>query len=117
MADATADTDLPLGKRLKAARRKQVKRLGKRLIRGLANFLGRQSIVGDEPILDTAKFPFLKPFVDNWETIRGEVREILKHREAVPLFQEVSIDQMRIAKGNNWRTFILFGFGDKLQKN
>jgi beta-hydroxylase len=45
------------------------------------------------------------------------VVEILKHREAVPLFQDVSPDQMRIAKGNNWRTFILYGFGTKLEKN
>ena len=33
------------------------------------------------------------------------------------MFQEVSQDQMRIAKGDNWRTFILFGFGAKLEKN
>ena len=112
-----ANTDLTLGQKLKKQRRKRVKKFGKRVIRGLADFLGRQSLVGDMPIHDTKDFPFLKPFVDNWEGIRAEVVEILKHREAVPLFQEVSPDQMRIAKGNNWRTFILFGFGTKLEKN
>jgi len=49
--------------------------------------------------------------------IRDEVIEILKHREAIPAFQEVSPDQKRISKGKNWRTFILFGFGSKLEKN
>ena len=112
-----ANTEMSLGDKLKNQRRKRVKRFGKHLIRGLANFLGRQSLVGDMPIHDSSDFPFLKPFVDNWQGMRDEVREILKHREAVPLFQEVSPDQKRIAKGNNWRTFILFGFGSKLEKN
>jgi len=69
------------------------------------------------PIHDVKDFPALKPFVANWQGIRDEVNAILKHREAIPVFQEVSPDQMRIAKGGNWRTFILFGFGEKLAKN
>ncbi len=103
--------------RLKQERRKRVKRFGKRLIRRLGGFIGRQSLVGDAPVLESRHFPFLQQFTDNWETIREEVAEILKHREHIPLFQDVSSDQKRIAKGNNWRTFILFGFGAKLEKN
>jgi beta-hydroxylase len=103
--------------RLKRERRRRVKRFGKHLIRGLADFLGRQSLVGDAPIHDLKDFPALKPFVDNWQAIRDEVKLILKHREAIPVFQEVSPDQMRISKGANWRTFILYGFGEKLSKN
>lgn len=103
--------------RFKRARRKRIKNFGKNLIRGLADFLGRQSLVGDAPVLDSKHFPFLKAFTDEWQAIRSEVTEILKHREAIPLFQDVSVDQMKISKGNNWRTFILFGFGEKLEKN
>ena len=103
--------------RFKKARRKRVKKFGKNLIRGLANFLGRQSMVGDAPVLDLKHFAFQKTFTDNWQPIRAELTEILKHREAIPLFQDVSTDQMKISKGNNWRTFILFGFGEKLEKN
>ena len=69
------------------------------------------------PMLDNRHFPFLQTFTDNWETIRDEVEGILKFREAVPAFQEISPDQKRIATGKNWRTFILFGFGVKLEKN
>ena len=103
--------------RFRKARRKRVKRFGKTLIRGLAEFLGRQSLVGDAPVLDSKHFPFLGMFTANWEAIHAEVREILRHREAIPVFQEVSPDQKRISKGNNWRTFVLFGFGSKLEKN
>ena len=103
--------------RFKMARRKRVKRLGKNLIRGLGDFLRRQSMVGDAPVLDSKHFTFLKSFTDNWQTIKAELTEILKHREAIPLFQDVSSDQKKISMGNNWRTFILFGFGEKLEKN
>jgi len=103
--------------RLKQSRRRYIKQSGKRLIRRLADFLGRQSLVGDQPVLDIKQFPELKPIAAEWKTIRAEIQEVLKHREAVPVFQDVSPDQKRIAKGNNWRTFILYGFGEKLPKN
>ncbi len=117
MADAVTGGELTWVQRFRQARRKRVKRFGKNLIRGLADFLGRQSRVGDAPVLDSKHFPFLGSFTGNWRAIHAEITEILKHREAIPVFQDVSPDQMRIAKGTNWRTFILFGFGSKLEKN
>jgi len=103
--------------RLKDKKRFGIKRLGKRLIHSLGGFLGRQSLVGDTPFIDENYFPHLKVFADNWETIRDEVREILKFRDEIPFFQEVSRDQRKISRGQNWRTFILFGFGEKAEKN
>ena len=117
MSDLTPSAPLPLQQRFKKARRKLIKRTGRSWFRGLGNFLGKQSLVGDTPVLDSKHFPFLKTFTENWETIRDEAIEILKNREAIPAFQEVSPDQYRIAVGKNWRTFILFGFQKKLEKN
>ncbi len=117
MLDRTSPTSTDWRKRLRKTRRRRVKRLGKGLTRGLGGFLGSQSLVPDAPIVDSAQFPFLKSFTDNWPAILAEARDILKHRDAIPSFQEISPDQTRIAKGTNWRTFILFGFGSKLEKN
>ena len=117
MTNATDDPTGSTQRRFKSARRKYVKKLGRKLTRRLAHFLGRQSTVGDTPVLDPKHFPFLDSFTGNWQAIRGEVMEILKYREAIPAFQEVSPDQTRISKGKNWRTFVLFGFGSKLEKN
>jgi beta-hydroxylase len=103
--------------RLKEQRRRRVKKYGKRFIRRLADFIARQSLVGDEPVLAREPFPFLDPFEAHWREIRAEVDGILKHREAVPTFQEISPDQAKIAKGDNWRTFILYGFGARSEKN
>src|SRR5690606_24015078 len=88
-----------------------------RLIRGLADFLGRQSLVGDTPLYDMAHFPFLETFEANWEEINAPFTEILTHRKDVPAFQEISPVQMKISKGDKWRTFILYGFGTKSPRN
>ena len=113
-----ANTEVTLGqKKPKKKRQKRLKKAGEYVIRSLSGIIARQSLVENMPILDNKNFPALRAFVDNWEGIRAEVVEILKHREAVPLFQEVSPDQSKIAKGNNWRTFILYGFGSRSEKN
>jgi ornithine lipid ester-linked acyl 2-hydroxylase len=117
MTDTTTDAGLSFGERFRRERRRIVKQFGKKLIRGLADFLGRQSLVGNGAVLENAHFPFLKEFENNWPAIEREVREILKFREDIPVFQDVSPDQMRIARGTNWRTFILYGFGSRLEKN
>jgi len=117
MAETAADQELSWIKRFKQERRRRVKRAGKQLTRALGDFLGRQSLVGDTPVLDNKYFPFLEQFSQNWQAICSEVEKILIHREAIPGFQEVSPDQYKIAIGKNWRTFILFGFKMKMEKN
>ncbi len=102
---------------LRAKRRKKVKKFGKRLIRRLRGFLADQSLVSNDPVIDSATFPFLKPFEDHWQEIRDEVRQVLRHKESIPAFEEVSSDQKRIARGGQWRTFILYGFGSKSERN
>lgn len=101
----------------KQRRRKFVKNTGRKLTRKLASFLGRQSLVGDTPMIDAAHFPNLQAFVDNWEKIRAEAQGILRHRDDIPAFHQISPDQHKISKGTSWRTFILYGFGVRLEKN
>ncbi len=117
MTDMTNTAPETRKQRFRKSRRKAVKKYGKIFFRRVADFLGSQSLVGDAPVLDSRHFTFLESFTDNWQAIRGEVNEILKHREAIPVFQDVSSDQKKISTGSNWRTFILFGFGEKLGKN
>lgn len=97
--------------------RKFIKRRGKKLMRWIAGFQSRQGLVPDTPFIDTDHFPFLKEFEDKWEVIRDEAYEVLKYRDAIPGFEQVSPDQHRIAKAQKWKTFILYGFGDRLEKN
>jgi len=102
---------------LKQRRRRLIKQTGKTFIRSMSEFLGRQSLVPDTPVLDPSQFAFTKTLEANWETIRDEARGILKHRDSIPSFDQVSPDQKRISKGGSWRTFFLIGFGERLSKN
>jgi len=97
--------------------RKRVKRLGKRLTRWMARHQARVSLVPDAPFLDAERFPSLAPFEENWREIEAEARGVLRHREAIPGFEDISPDQYRIATERNWRTFVLYGFGDRLESN
>lgn len=102
---------------LKQRRRRWVKRFGKTFIRSMSEFLGRQSLVPDTPVLDSNRFEFTNALEANWEVVHREARGILEHRESIPAFDQISPDQKRISKDNNWRTFFLFGFGERLDKN
>lgn len=104
-------------KHLKNPRRAFVKKNGKKLVRKIAVFQSKQSKVPDTPKIPNDHFPFLSEFTDNWEVIRDEAKEVLKFREAIPGFQEISPDQYRLATEQNWKTFVLYGFGQKLEKN
>jgi len=120
MADATGETPEPKTppkpKTLTGPVRRRVKKYGKRLTRWVAAYQSGQSLVPDTPFVDIAHFPFLKEFEDRWEEIQAEVRGVLKFRELIPGFQEVSPDQYRIATADNWKTLFLYGFGKKLER-
>lgn len=116
MADANNQT-VTKPKTLNRPLRKLVKRSGKKLLRWAAGFQARQGLVPDTPFIDNAHFPFLAEFEAKWETIRDEVLGILKHSDAIPGFEEVSPDQYRLAQARQWKTFVLYGFGQPLQKN
>ena len=103
--------------RLRKGRRKRIKRLGKQLIRNMAGFLSKQSLVGDAPVLDRGLFIFLNDIEANWKIIRDEITPLLQHRDALPVFQELSPDQRKIAKDDNWHVFVLYGFGRKHETN
>ena len=83
-------------KNLKNPRRAFVKKTGKKLVRKIASFQTRQSKVPDTPKVGNEHFDFLNVFTDNWETIRDEAQEVLKFRNTIPSFHEISPDQYRL---------------------
>jgi beta-hydroxylase len=117
MTKASTSPANGIAAQLRSERRKRILRLGKQLRKPLGEFLARQSLVANAPVVENKNFPFLQPFVENWQAILGEAKAVLKHRDAVPDIQEVSKDQMRISKTANWKTFILYGFGSRCEKN
>lgn len=77
----------------------------------------RYSLVGDKTFFDNADFPWVDDLEANWEVIRAELDEVLKEREMLPSFHEISKDQVSITKDDKWKTFFLYGFGYKAEAN
>jgi aspartyl/asparaginyl beta-hydroxylase (cupin superfamily) len=107
----------PLLRRMRKARRRFVKRMGRRFILGVANFVGDQGLVKDLPVHDAGAFPFLAPIEANWTVIRAELETLLKDRANLPAFHQISPDQKKISKQDLWKVFILFGFAVPSQRN
>jgi beta-hydroxylase len=42
---------------------------------------------------------------------------ILENRDRIPAFHQISRNQKKISKGDNWKTFCLYGFGARIDNN
>ncbi len=104
-------------KSISSGRRRFIKKLGKKLLQTIARIQTKQSLVPTTPFVDNALFDFLPVFEERWREIEKEAKAVLKFRDQIPGFEEVSPDQYRLAKARQWKTFVLYGFGQRLEKN
>jgi aspartyl/asparaginyl beta-hydroxylase (cupin superfamily) len=84
---------------------------GERILAPIERFVGRRSLVGDQPFFPLELFPWVEHVERNWEVIREEMQALLADREALPSFQEISKDQVAITDDDRWKTFFLYGYG------
>ena len=96
---------------------KAVKQPAFKVLQGVERATVRYSKVGDKTFFDNDEFPWVKDLEANWKVIRAELDEVLKERELVPSFQEVSKDQIALSQDDKWKTFFLFGYGFKSETN
>ena len=97
--------------------RKLVVKFGKYLLRGLGVFQARHSLIATTPFLDNSTFDWVGGFEEQWRKIRSELDHVLEHPEDIPAFHQLSPDQKRISKGDNWKTFPFWVFGKRLDDN
>lgn len=98
-------------------RRKIIRSLGKKSIRGLNDFLGRQSLVGDPVVFEPEILPFTHKLEADWRAIRDESRAVLAHRDRLPPLAHISPDSRRIAPSEQWKIFIFYGYGHRSERN
>lgn len=77
----------------------------------------QQSLLADRPVHDPKDFPFVAEIEADWQRVRAELDDLLKHRARLPSFHEISPDQQYISRGDKWKVFILYGFGVPSQRN
>jgi aspartyl/asparaginyl beta-hydroxylase (cupin superfamily) len=98
-------------------RRRLVRRYGKRAFKRINSYLATQSLVPDQAVYSRDLFPWARAFEVNWETIRSELEHILRYRPELPRLYEVSPENTRISADDNWKSFVLYGFGYRSQNN
>lgn len=92
-------------------------RLGKLVMRMLDAFLARHSKAPTTPFLPRASFPWTTVLESQAGAIREELEQIIQRPEDIPSFHQLSPDQARISKGDNWKTFALRVFGHRIEEN
>ena len=103
--------------RLRRFKRKRIKRMGKAILKLAGIIIYRQSLISTEPVMDKSVFPWIADFENNWERIRAELDEVLKTRDQLPCFHEVSRDQKNVSLGDNWKVFALYVLGKQFAPN
>ena len=94
-----------------------LKRLVQRGLHGLDGVYGRFSRVGDRPLHAPEQFPWARTLEAHWRVIRDELDGILRYREAIPSFQDISKEAATISRDDDWKTFFLYGYGQKEEGN
>lgn len=92
-------------------------RLGLRLQNALEAAVVRASVLPDNPIYDTAAFPWVAGFQANWQRIRAELDQVLVYRDQMPSFHEILKEVGTITADDSWKTFFLQGAGMDCAEN
>ncbi|NJR56215.1 MAG: aspartyl/asparaginyl beta-hydroxylase domain-containing protein, partial [Acaryochloris sp. CRU_2_0] len=101
----------------KTKNRQVALKAGENLLRQLEKIIESASLVGQSTFFDPYQFPWVKTFEDHWQIIRQELDEILKYRDNLPNFQDISPDQYRITNDQRWKTFFFYAYGVRAEQN
>src|SRR6266571_1810130 len=77
----------------------------------------RFSSVGQHPFFNPSEFAWIPRIEAGWPTMRDELRALLRERERIPSFHELSQEQLRITRDDKWKTYWLYGYGRKIVEN
>ena len=71
----------------------------------------KYSAVGNPPVYDKRAFPWAREVEAEWELIRAELDQVLVRKGDLPAFHEIASEVRSISDDDNWKTFLLCGYG------
>ena len=86
-------------------------------LRFAAALIRRGTRDGRRRYFDPAAFAWTRMLEQAWGDIRSELDEVLKQRESIPNFQEVSPEQLSITDDDRWKSFVFSVFGTRIARN
>ena len=86
-------------------------RVMQRLIDGAEELNLKYSAVGNPPVFDKNVFPWARDVEAEWQPIRAELDQVLVRKGDLPAFHEITSEVRSISSDQNWKTFLLCGYG------
>ncbi len=86
-------------------------RHGQPLREPIRRVFGRFSTVGTEPFLDPAEFEWTALLEEHYPAIRAEGQRVQRVRAALPNFQDIAPDRIRLTDDDQWKLFWFVGYG------
>ena len=87
------------------------------MLLGVGKAIGPFSTVGNPPVFSNDKFPFTQLLEVNWPAIRAELEQVMQYSDSFPSIQDIQQEQHVLTTDNKWKTFFLYGFGTKSERN
>lgn len=97
--------------------RRLIIKSGKHFLRWMGRFQAHHSLVSTTPVIANSEFSWVPQLEGAWHEIRSELDTLLEHPEDIPAFHQLSPDQKRISKGDNWKTFAFYVYGQRVDEN
>jgi ornithine lipid ester-linked acyl 2-hydroxylase len=83
-----------------------------------AEWLGRRcSPLRRQTFFDPSLFGWVSRIEAGWTAIRDELRLLLRERERIPSFHEISPEQSNITQDDKWKTYMLYVYGQQIAEN
>ncbi|NEO92708.1 MAG: aspartyl/asparaginyl beta-hydroxylase domain-containing protein [Moorea sp. SIO3G5] len=92
--------------------------IGKTLIYKLEKLITNYSLIGNSTFFEPDQFDWVEELESQSMRIRQELDQVLKYRDSLPNFQDISPDQAEyISTDNLWKTYGFYGYGIKVKQN
>ena len=92
-------------------------RIFRPLLLGFGKILAHFAEVPDKPVFENRIFEWAHTLETHWEDILKEFQGISRLQEYLPGIQDIQQEQQVLNRDQNWKTFFLYGFGEKARKN
>jgi aspartyl/asparaginyl beta-hydroxylase (cupin superfamily) len=87
------------------------------LLLGAGKAIAPFSTVGNPAVFSNSTFSWTSLLERDWPAIREELDQILLYNDELPSLHDIQHEQSSITKDNKWKTFFLYGFGEKAKQN
>jgi len=89
--------------------------LGLRVI-GIAEWLINR-VSSNQKFFDTRQFNWVAEVEAQYPAMRVELDKLLADYQTIPEMQNLSVEQARIISGNRWKSYFLYAYGARVNKN